>query len=99
MDSKTNTGWVVAGVLAVAVVLLAGIMWYQWEAKQNKLDNVLTEGYEEIATVRAEVQIQCQGPARNDAECERALNELAEILRDFGEDLSETEPAGSGAPN
>jgi hypothetical protein len=90
MDEKnTHTGWIVAGVLAVVVVALGGILWNAAQTREKDLDEVLTEGYEDIAKVRAEVQIKCEGPARNDAECERALDELANILRDFGKDLNE----------
>jgi len=100
MDQKTQTGWTVAGVLAIAVILLAGILWYQAENKQPTMDEVLSEGYEEIALVRAEMQIKCQGPERNDTECEEALEELAAILREFSEDLSDastTPPDTNGA--
>jgi hypothetical protein len=90
MDEKnTHTGWIVAGVLTVVVVALGGILWNAAQTREKGLDEVLTEGYEDIAKVRAEVQIKCEGPARNDAECERALDELASILRDFGKDLDE----------
>ncbi len=86
MNEKNNTGWIVAGVLAVIVVVLMGLMWNA--SRTPDLDTVLNEGYEDIATIRAKMQIKCEGPARNDAECEAALEELADILREFGEDLS-----------
>jgi hypothetical protein len=90
MDEKnTHTGWIVAGVLTVVVVALGGVLWNAAQTREKGLDEVLTEGYEDIAKVRAEVQIKCEGPASSDAECERALDELANILRDFGEDLNE----------
>ncbi len=98
MEQKSTMSWIIAGILAIAVIALASIVWHQHQEKQKDIDHVLSEGYENIALVRAQMQIKCEGPARNDAECEEALEDLAEILRDFGQDLSqasttETEPA------
>jgi hypothetical protein len=98
MEQKSNLGWIIAGVLAVIVVILLGVMWQAMEANKKDLNHVLSEGYEDIATVRAKMQIACDGPSKDEAKCEAALNELADILREFGEDLSTASTSASTTP-
>lgn len=86
MDQKTNTGWIIAGVVLL-VLVLAGMMWMDAENKKKNIDNVLSEGYADLAMIRAEIQIKCDGPEANKEECDEALSELAKILEDFSDDI------------
>jgi hypothetical protein len=89
MDTnRTNTGWIVSGVLAVVIVILLLMMWQQWDADQRDLNTVLDEGQENIMDSRARIALLCNGPEGTRApDCQDALEELADILRDFRDDL------------
>lgn len=92
--NETAAPWKMAtGLLALAVVVMGFLLWQQ--ARQDDLGTALKDGSEEIADVRAKVAESCQGPARNDAECRRALSELSSVLVEFSADVAETDRGGA----
>lgn len=89
MDTnRNNTGWIVSGVLAVVIAILLFMMWQQWDRGQKDLATVLDEGQENIMDSRARIAALCNGPQGTAAPaCQDALDDLADILRDFRDDL------------
>jgi hypothetical protein len=86
--------WKIAtGLLALAVVVMGVLMWQ--EARQNDLGTALEEGQAELADVRAEVASACEGPGRDEAECQRALSELSSVLVEFSASVAETDRGGA----
>lgn len=82
---KTNTGWIVAGVLAVALIIMGVVMWGDWK-RETDVGYVLKEGQEDIVRARSDIERECAAD-KNSAGCQEALDELAELLREFGRDL------------
>ncbi len=91
MDTnRSNTGWIVSGVLAVVIVVLLFMMWQQWDRKQKDLDTVLDNGQEQIMDQRARIAALCNGPQGMQAPaCQDALDDLADVLREFRDDLDD----------
>ncbi len=87
MNGNSKTGWIIAGILAIVVVIMLFMMWN--DANTKDLGNVLEEGRTSIIDMRAEVEKKCQGPEANEAECQDALEELSEVLQEFSEDVNE----------
>lgn len=97
--NRSNTGWLVAGILAIVVVVLLFIMWRQWDREQHDLGNVINEGQEDIASARAEIREKCTGPAGvNARDCQDALNEVSDIIREFSDDLADATTSDSMKP-
>ncbi|MDP2158506.1 MAG: hypothetical protein Q8K68_12455 [Nitrospirota bacterium] len=84
MDSKKQLtlAWTVAGILAV---LLAISLFFLMNPERS-LDTVLQEGKEDITAQRERVAEACDGS--NPTECNRELEELSTILREFSKDIS-----------
>lgn len=87
MNGTFKSGWVVAGILAVALVIMLFMMWDG--ANSKDLNNVLEEGRTSIIDMRAEIEKKCEGPEPNEAECQDALDDLAEVLREFSKDVND----------
>lgn len=85
MNGNSKTGWIIAGILAVVVVIMLFMMWNHNNSKD--LGNVLEEGRTSIIDMRAEIEKKCEGPQANEQECQDALDDLAEVLEDFSEDV------------
>lgn len=87
MDKKeTRTAWIIAGVLAVLLVI-AVVFWMN--AKKD-LDAVLMEGQEDITVIRDRIEADCHATdAASKERCEDHLEDLADILREFSEDVDE----------
>lgn len=87
MNGNSKTGWIIAGILAVVVVIMLFMMWN--DANNKDLGNVLEEGRTSIIDMRAEIEKKCQGPEANERECQDALADLSDVLEDFSEDVNE----------
>lgn len=81
-------GWGVAAALAIVVVILLGFIWKTQYDLAHDFDYVLDQNGDEIVAVRAEVADRCSGtnPLDN-PDCQEALDQLADVLRDFSRDL------------
>lgn len=86
MNGNTKTGWIIAGILAVVVIIMLFMMWNDANSP-DELSNVLEEGRTSIIDLRAEIEKKCQGPEANEAQCQDALDDLAEVLAEFSEDI------------
>lgn len=84
MDQKTNTGWIIAAILAVVLIIMVLVLLN----KPKDLDTVLSDGYKDLAMIRAELQIRCEGPDANEADCAEAREELQSILEEFSDDIN-----------
>ncbi|MEJ0053877.1 MAG: hypothetical protein WDN10_04110 [bacterium] len=80
MDRQdATTAWIVAGVLAVLLV----VALYFWISTRNDLATVLESGKHNIAAQRDQIREDCDGtPAKKEA-CSQDLADLAAILHDF----------------
>lgn len=87
MDTKeSRTAWIIAGVLAVLLVI-AVVFWMN---TQKDLDAVLTEGREDITVVRDRIAVDCRATDTASQErCQDHLEDLADILEEFSEDVEE----------
>ncbi|HEX2792273.1 MAG TPA: hypothetical protein VHO23_00960 [Candidatus Paceibacterota bacterium] len=91
-NKKMKMAWAAAGVLAVLLIVVT----FLWIRAQNDLDRVLDNGREDIEAARDRIDAACEGPdASSNAECREALDDLADVLRDFSQNL---EDATSSAP-
>lgn len=88
-NGNAKTGWIVAGILAIVVIVLAWMMWSN--ENQKDLGTVLEEGRADIVTVRAEIQENCRGPQADEAKCQASLADLAEILNEFSDDVEDAD--------
>lgn len=93
MDTKeARTAWIVAGVLAILLVI-AVVLWVN--AKRD-LDAVLTEGREDITQVRDRIAVDCRASDTASQErCQDHLEDLADILREFSEDIENAPQTGT----
>ena len=82
---NARIGWGVAAALAVAVVILLGLIWKMQYDLSHDLDYVLDQNGDQIMEVRAQIADQCSGPnPLASAECQASLDALADVLRDAG---------------
>lgn len=87
-EQQNNTGWIVAGVLAIVIVILLVMMWQQWDRGEQNLGAVLEEGQENLVDARAAIAQKCSGPQGTASPgCQDALDNLRDILEEFSEDL------------
>lgn len=84
MDSKKKLtlAWTVAGILAVLLVIALFFLMNP----ERSLDQVLQDGKEDVTTQRERVSEACDGTSQ--AKCNRELEDLANILRDFSRDIN-----------
>lgn len=80
---SNSTPWIVAGV---AVVLLVVVAWL-WLGAKRDLESVLADSKQDITSQRAVIAEKCTGPNADQDECDAALDEMADILRDFNANL------------
>jgi hypothetical protein len=97
MDKQQDAtiAWIVAGVLAVLLVIAV----YFWIAARNDLSNVLSSGSDQITAQRNKIAQDC-GAAGDKAACNADLSALAAILKDFSanvETATSTAPAPANA--
>jgi cell division septal protein FtsQ len=84
MDTKdANTAWIVAGILAVLLV----ITLYFLISANSRLSNVLANGSDQITAERDQIAQDC-GTAGDKAACNQDLSDLASILKDFSASVS-----------
>ncbi len=96
MEPNAQNGWKIAtGVLALVVVILLAMMWSAWSMEQKSLDHVLEEGKEDVVEARAAIEMKCRGPQANEAQCQDALEDLADILKEFSKDVNAASTSGS----
>ncbi len=96
MNTDSRTGWIVAGVLAVVVVILLGVMWKWNYDREHDVGYVLDRGGSKIMEIRAEIAEKCQGEAPfEQADCQDSLEELSDILREFTDDLEDINNAST----
>jgi len=89
-------GWKVAtGALVVLVVILLAMMWAQWSKQEHSLDNVLQEGKEDVVEARAAIEMKCRGPQADEDDCQDALKDLADILKEFSKDVNAASTSGT----
>ena len=96
MNGNTKTGWIIAGILALVVIIMLFMMWN--DANTKDLDNVLEDGRTSLIDIRAEIEKKCEGPDVNEDECQDALKELSEVLSEFSEDVSEASTSTAPMP-
>lgn len=91
MDIK-DKGWLAAGVLAIVVVVLLGIMAFQAAENGNNLSNLLDRSAEDIKDQRDEIADKCrsQDPADR-ADCAAAMDDLVRILNNLERDFARIE--------
>lgn len=80
---SNSTPWLIAGVLLVLLVL---VVWL-WLGVKRDLESVLADSREEITSQREVIAETCQGANADPEECDAALEEMADILREFSADL------------
>lgn len=87
MDKKeTRTAWIIAGVLAVLLVIAVVF----WMSAQKDLEAVLSEGREDITVLRDKIAVDCRATDTASKErCQDELADLADILREFSSDVDE----------
>lgn len=86
MNQNSKTGWIIAGLLAIVLIIVLVMMW---NGSHNKdLGNVLEEGRTNLIDVRAEIEKKCQGPEMNQKDCQAALDDLEDVLKDFKKDVN-----------
>lgn len=92
-NKKLKTAWAIAGVLAIILIVVT----FLWIRAQNDLDRVLDNGRTDIEAARDRIDAACEGPdASSNAACRDALDDLADILKDFSDNI---EDATSTAPS
>ncbi|KND46995.1 MAG: hypothetical protein AB199_01005 [Parcubacteria bacterium C7867-004] len=87
MDTKKQLtlAWTVAGILAVLLVIS---VYFIMNPKRD-LDTVLQDGKEEIAAQRDEIRKNCANTDDlSKKRCQKDLDELADILKDFSKDIT-----------
>ncbi len=85
MNGNSKTGWIIAGILAVVVIIMLFMMWN--DANSKNLGNVLEEGRTSIIDLRAEIEKKCEGPEADEKACQDAIDDLSEVLKEFSEDV------------
>jgi hypothetical protein len=89
MERSNNTGWIVAGVLAVVIVILLAMMWQQWNKEQHNLGMVLENGQERVAAARNQIAEDCQGSEGTEAaSCKADLDQLSQVLEQFSKSIT-----------
>jgi hypothetical protein len=86
MDTKKQLtiAWTVAGILAVLLIIS---LYFVMNPKKD-LGTVLQEGKEDISAQRDRIAESCNGTDEQSREdCQKELDELADILRDFSNDI------------
>jgi len=81
---SNSTPWLIAGI---AIVLLVIVAWL-WMGTKRDLESVLADSRADIADQRAVIAEKCTGPQADKEECDEALDEMADILREFSADLN-----------
>ncbi|HYD93164.1 MAG TPA: hypothetical protein VEB18_01750 [Candidatus Paceibacterota bacterium] len=94
--NQNRTGWIIAALLAVVILVLLGMMWN--DANNKDLNQVLEEGRENLIDVRAEIEKKCEGPEMNEDACQDALEELADVLEEFREDVTAATSSATTTP-
>lgn len=90
MNQNVGTAWTVAGVLAVVIVILLGVMAYNWQQNQPKdLSDVLQNGKEDITQVRDQIRADCKKTdSDSKKKCADDLQTLADTLHEFSTDVA-----------
>jgi hypothetical protein len=86
MDTKKQLtiAWTVAGILAVLLLIS---LYFVMNPKKD-LGTVLQEGKEDISAQRDRISESCNGTdTKSREDCQKELDELADILRDFSKDI------------
>ncbi len=86
MDTKKQLtiAWTVAGILAVLLLIS---LYFVMNPKKD-LGTVLQNGKEDISEQRNRIRESCNGTdTKSREECQRDLDELTNILRDFSKDI------------
>ena len=94
-QQDATIAWVVAGILAVLLVI-AVIFWLN---ARNDLNNVLANGSDQITAQRMKIAQDC-GTAGDKNACSQDLADLASILKDFSANVqtaTSTAPAPANA--
>jgi len=81
--NESRTAWIVAGVLLILLIIVG----YLWLSQKQDLNTVLQNGKTDIASVRDQINTDCQGPTMDQDACKADLNDLASILKDFSADV------------
>ena len=84
MDRSNSVSWMIAVVLFIALIIVG----YLWINTRRDLANVLAENRGDIMTQRDEIAAKCIGANADREACDEALDELADILREFSAELS-----------
>ena len=89
-NQDAKTAWGIAGVLAIIVVILLGVMAYRWYDEQPKdYGQVLQEGSEDITVIRDRIRMHCTATDEDSrARCADDLEDLGDILSEFSEDVA-----------
>jgi hypothetical protein len=74
-----TTAWIVAGVLAVLLIVAVSL----WVSARHDLASVLSSGQNQIANERNQIKKDCNGSTATKAACSQDLADLAAILHDF----------------
>lgn len=96
MDKKeSRTAWIIAGVLAVLLVIAVVF----WMSAKKDLDAVLTEGQEDITVLRDRIAVDCRATDQDSRErCQDHLEDLEDILVEFSEDVEEASETSTTTP-
>ena len=84
MDRSNSVSWMIAVVLFIALIIVG----YLWINTRRDLANVLAENRGDIMTQRDEIAAKCIGANADREACGEALDECADILREFSAELS-----------
>ncbi len=84
MNQNSRMPWILAGLLLLSLVVVSVLLLQT----RRDLKDVLAEGRGDITSQRDEIARKCTGDDVNEDECNRALGELADILREFNADLT-----------
>lgn len=96
MTHQTRTAWTVAGILAVIVIILLGVIGYGWYERKNNLGYVLEDGQNAVMSQRQLIRETCSSElGAASAECQAAIQELANFLIEFRAELSQIQTATS----
>jgi hypothetical protein len=88
-DTLTMYRWAIAGLLLILAVIC--VIWLMGPGES--FEETQQQFTENMVNYRAEVGKECNftatSTAADRAECDRVLNELADILRDFRDEVTE----------
>ena len=78
--------------MIISLILLMALVTvsYMLVGARRQLKDVLAQGSSSITAQRDVIAQKCKGPTANKTECQAAIAQLAQILRDFNADLSAT---------